>query len=86
VKGVPPTAAEVIEIVWAGERNVNEPGEPAVKVQLRAIEVGDTVSPDVVAVTVSLTLTGMSGVPPALKVIVVGPVVFPTHPTAALTV
>src|ERR1700733_5270437 len=50
VKGVPPVAAEVTEIVWAGERNVNEPGEPGVKVQLRAIEVGETVSPDVVAV------------------------------------
>jgi hypothetical protein len=65
VKGVPPVAAEVTEIVCAGERKVYEPGEPGVNVQLRAIEVGKTVSPDVVAVTVSLTMTGTSATPPA---------------------
>jgi hypothetical protein len=81
VKGVPPVAAEVTEIVCAG------PGVYTGPVGLRAqvIVTPDAARADVVAVTVSLTVDVISLVPPALNWITVAPVLAPTHPAVTLT-
>ena len=83
VKFVPPVAAEVTEIVCALPGAYVDP----LRVQVRAIVVGEATNGVAAAVTVMFAVDVTSLVPPALKVMadVLEPEVAPAHPAATLT-
>jgi hypothetical protein len=83
VKGVPPVAVEVIEMVWAGP-GVHV-GVPLGLVYVQVIVTPEAARPEVVEVTVSATVAVFAVPLAGVNVSVVLPVLLPAQPGAALT-